>query len=173
MNPEWNILNRTHKILLDMAAMKQFTAAQGERVRTVIPQAINIWNVAEAGRGEFGLQDIIFPGILVSMLPVESTIGAGLSCADDEAHRIAIQIVDAVPHLAQQGPIRTYGDWMNLIRMKFTAVPNPFLQDADPDVYDPFVVHPLKRLPAEAQSLIRHEHQVSMFTFQVMVRHHR
>ena len=71
------------------------------------------------------------------------------------------------------GPLQTYMDWMDLIRTEVLAIPNPFLQDADVEVYDPYVVHIVKRLSAEAQSLIRHEQQVALFTFQVMVRHHR
>lgn len=173
-NPEWLILDRTYRIIRDMAAERLFCASQGERVRTVLPNAVSIWSIVEGGRTpEQGLTNIIMPGILITALPVESTIGAGLNCADDEVHRIAIQIVDTVPHRGHEGPIRTYGDWMNLIRLEMTAVPNPFLQDATATEYDPFVVHPLKRLPAEAQSLVRHEQQVAMFTFQVMVRHHR
>jgi hypothetical protein len=62
---------------------------------------------------------------------------------------------------------------MDSIRSELLQVPNPFLQDADVAVYDPYVVHMVKRLPAEAQSLIRHEQQVAMLSFQVMVRHHR
>jgi hypothetical protein len=64
-------------------------------------------------------------------------------------------------------------DWMLLIRSALLQIPNPFLQDADVEVYDPYVVHIVKRLSAEAQSLIRHEQQVAMLSFQVMVRHHR
>jgi hypothetical protein len=64
-------------------------------------------------------------------------------------------------------------DWMAAIRLKFTAVPNPFQQDADPAVYDPYVVFPLDRVPAEARSLLQNQDQVAMFTFLVMVRHHR
>lgn len=158
-----------------MAEENAFVACQDEQVRSVVPLAVRIWKVVEGGervRTSDGMQNLILPGILITALPVESTLGAGLNCADDEVHRIAIQIVDSIPH-QHEGPTRTYTNWMNLIRLQFTAVPNPFLQDADPEEYDPFVVHPLKRLPAEAQSLVRHEQQVSMFTFQVMVRHHR
>lgn len=174
-NPDWAILDRSYRILQTAAANGEFVAAQGERVRSVIPQAVRIWKVVEGSernRTPDGMQNMILPGILVTALPVESTLGAGLNCADDEVHRIAIQIVDSIPH-QHEGPSRTYTNWMNAIRLKFTTVPNPFLQDADVNEYDPFVVHPLKRLPAEAQSLVRHEQQVAMFTFQVMVRHHR
>jgi len=174
-NPEWNILNRTYTIVRDMAANQELVASAGERVRSVLPSAVRVWRAVEGGelkRSADGLQNMIMPGIAITLLPVSSTLGAGLNCADDEVQQIAIQIMDSTPH-QHEGPIRTYTNWMNLIRLKFTTVPNPFLQDADPATYDPYVVHPLKRLPAEAQSLVRHEQQVSMFTFQVMVRHHR
>jgi hypothetical protein len=151
-SPEYNIANRTLTILRTMAAENIFVSSEGERVRPVKPEAIRLWRVVEG--------------------PVESTIGAGLNCADDEVHRVAIQFLDSTPYHTDS-PLRTYTDWMIAARLKFTAVPNPFLQDADPDVYDPYVVHPLKRVPAEAQSLIRHEQQVALFTFQVMVRNHR
>ena len=174
-SPEFNIANRTLTILKTMAANNTFVASEGERVRPVKPEAIRIWKVVDGGnqlRASNGLQNLILPGIRISILPVESTIGAGLNCADDEVHRIAIQFLDSSPYQTD-GPIRTYTDWMVATRLAFTTVPNPFLQDADPAVYDPYVVHPLKRVPAEAQSLIRHEQQVAMFTFQVMVRNHR
>lgn len=174
-NPDWAILDRTYRIIQTAAANGEFVAAQGERVRSVIPQAVRVWKVLEGSERNNtadGLQNLIMPGILITPLPVDSTTGAGLNCADDEVHRIAIQIVDSTPH-QHESPARTYTNWMNVIRLKFTTVPNPFLQDADPEEYDPFVVHPLKRLPADAQSLVRHEQQVAMFTFQVMVRHHR
>lgn len=174
-SPEWNILNRTHTIIRDMAAARLFTASSGDRVRMVVPQAVRIWKVIEGSqrnRTADGMQNLILPGILVTKLAVDTTIGAGLNCAEDEVVRIVIQIVDSSPH-QHEGPIQTYDDWMNAIRRRFTTTPNPFLQDASPEDYDPFVVHPLKRLPSEAQSLVRHEQHVSMFTFQVMVRHHR
>lgn len=170
--PEWNILNRTRLILESMAATRQFTASQGEVVRPVPPNAIRVWKAVEQGRGENGIQNIALPAIRITSLPVESTIGAGLNCADDEVVRIAIQILD-VSNYDSSGPLRTYMDWMDRIRTELLAVPNPFLQDADVEVYDPFVVHIIKRLSAEAQSLVRHEQQVALFTFQVMVRHHR
>jgi hypothetical protein len=171
-NPEYNILDRTVRVLRDMAANRDFVASQGEVVRSVTADSVRVWKVVEQGRGETGLTNLGLPCIRVTALPVDSTIGAGLNCADDEVVRIAIQILDSAPY-HQSKPIRTYTDWMNAIRLKFTAVPNPFIQDADVTVYDPFVVHPLKRLSTESQSLIRHEQQVAMFTFQVMVRHHR
>lgn len=174
-SPEWNIYTRTLQVLRDLAVGGTFVASEGEVVRPVDPVAISGWQVVEGtqlNRNQNGLQHIILPGIRVTALPVDSTIGGGLNCADDEVHRIVIQILDSTPY-APDGPVRTYTDWMCAIRTEFTAVPNPFLQDADPAVYDPYVVHPLKRLPAESQSLIRHEQQVAMFSFQVMVRHHR
>ena len=170
--PEWNILNRTKLILKDMAATKQFVASQGEVVRSVPPEAVRVWKAVEQGRGANGIEHIALPAIRVTSLPVESTIGAGLNCADDEVVRIAIQILD-MSNYDSSGPLQTYMDWMALIRTEVLAIPNPYLQDADVEVYDPYVVHIVKRLSAEAQSLIRHEQQVALFTFQVMVRHHR
>lgn len=170
--PEWNILNRTKLILKDMAANRQFVASQGEVVRSINPGTIQVWKAVEQGRGETGLQNIALPAIRITTLPVETTIGAGLNCADDEVVRVAIQILD-MSNYDTAGPLRTYMDWMVLIRTQLLAVPNPFLQDADVNVYDPYVVHVIKRLSAEAQSLIRHDQQVALFTFQVMVRHHR
>jgi hypothetical protein len=155
-----------------MAATKVFVASQGEVVRTIAPNAVKVWKAVEQGRGETGLVNLALPAIRISVLPVDSTIGAGLNCADDEVVRVAIQILDS-SNFDQSGPLRTYMDWMDSIRSELLQVPNPFLQDADVAVYDPYVVHMVKRLPAEAQSLIRHEQQVAMLSFQVMVRHHR
>jgi len=172
-NPEFNILSRTHAILLNLAAANNFVASEGEAVRRIDTAAVRVWKVpSQQGPPQSGLHNMSLPAIRVISLPVDSTIGGGLNCADDEVVRIAVQILDsAVYHSAT--PVRTYTDWMNLIRREMTTVPNPFQQDADPEYYDPYVVHPLKRVPAESQSLIRHEHQVALFTFQVMVRHHR
>lgn len=175
--PEWNILDRTVTIVKTLAAERSFTASQGERVRSVTPAAVKFVKVVEGGnqiRSSTGVSNIILPGILICSLPVESLLNAGLNCADDEAHRISIQIIDSSggPQ-GNQRPLRTYMDWMDLIRTELLTIPNPFLQDADVEVYDPFVVHIIKRLPAEAQSLVRHDQQVAMLNFQVMVRHHR
>jgi hypothetical protein len=170
--PEWNILNRTLTIVRDMAAAKKFVASQGEVVRSVAPNAVRVWKAVEQGRGESGLTNLALPAIRVTVLPVDSTIGAGLNCADDEVVRVAVQILDS-SNYSSSGPLRTYMDWMLLIRSALLQIPNPFLQDADVEVYDPYVVHIVKRLSAEAQSLIRHEQQVAMLSFQVMVRHHR
>lgn len=175
MSPEWNILNRAHLVVREMAADKVFTAKSGELVRSVPPSAVHVWKVVEgtdSKRTSTGLANISLPCICVTHLAVDSTIGGGLNCADDEVIRIVIQILDHNPRQSDR-PLRTYDEWMAAIRLKFTAVPNPFKQDADVTVYDPWVVHPLKRLPAEAQSLVRHQDQVAMFSFQVMVRHHR
>ena len=173
-SPEYNIANRTMTILKTMAANNVFVPSEGARVRPIQPQAIRL-RMVDGGtqlRPSNSSQDMILPGIRVSIFPVESTIGAGLNCADDEVHRIAIQFLDSTPY-ETEGPLRTYTDWMIATRLAFTTVPNPFLQDADPAVYDPYVVHPLKRVPAEVQSQLGHEKQVAIFTFQVMVRNHR
>lgn len=173
--PEWNILDRTVRVIKEMAGKGVFTASGGELVRSVPPQAVLVWKVVEGAgdkRDETGLRNISLPAIAVTALGAKSTVGAGLNCADDEAVRVAIQILDHNP-FNHDKPIRTYMDWMAAIRLKFTAVPNPFQQDADVEVYDPYVVHPLDRLPAEAQSLVRQQNQVAIFSFLVMVRHHR
>lgn len=177
MSPEWNILDRTHKLVSAMAAGRQFVAAPGEIVRSVVPAAVQIVRVVEGGqqlRTQAGLRNLILPGILISPLPVETQLYAGLNCADDEAHRLTIQIVDTASFSGgNSGKIRSYLDWIDLIRTELLTIPNPYLQDADVEDYDPFVVHILKRLPSETQSLVRHEQQVAMLNFQVMVRHQR
>lgn len=158
-----------------MATLNQFTAVGGERARRVVPQAVQIWTVPEGDkrtREQGGrLENIIMPGILISLVDATTDISAGLNCADDIPIRLTIQIVDNVVH--QQSPIATYTTWMNAIRKMLLTVPNPFLQDAVPSEYDPYVVHVIKRISAEAQSLVRHDQQVAVFNFQVMVRQHR
>jgi hypothetical protein len=160
-----------------MAATRQFTASEGEMVREVLPGAVRIWKVVEGGRtvqSEVGKINILTPGILISPLDIESTIGRGLNCADDEVHPFVIQIVDSAPGPAGHStPIRTYLEWISLIRAQLLTVPNPFLQDADPEVYDPFVVHIRRKIPASPPSLVRHEQQVASLAFQVTVRNHR
>lgn len=173
--PEWNILNRSHLVLKEMAGNGLFTASVGELVRSVPPQAVVKWKVVEGAgdkRDGTGLRNLSLPAITVTTLGAKGTVGAGLNCADDEAVRVVIQILDHTPFNAD-GPLKTYMDWMTAIRLKFTVVPNPFKQDADVNVYDPYVVHPLDRLPAEARSLVEHRDQVAIFSFLVMVRHHR
>lgn len=172
-SPEWNILNRFVSMVRQMAANDAFVPYYEERVRTVIPAAIDIRKAVGAGLSpSSGHTGMILPAILITPLPVDTTIDGGLNCADDEVVRIAVQIVDSSINSVTL-PLRSYSEWMGLIRAAILANPNPFLQDADPAVYDPYVVHILKRVPAEAQSLIRHEQQVAVLTFQVMVRHHR
>lgn len=174
-DPEGTILWRTHKIIQTMAEQQQFTAQFGEPVRSVSAEAVLIWRVVDGGsqrRSPDGVRNLVLPGILVIPTTVENQLGAGLNCADDEAVRIVIQIVDT------SGPnhredLRTYGVWKNRIRKALTVHPNPFLQDATVEDYDPFVVHMLRRVPADAQSLVRNEQQVELLAFQVMVRHNR
>jgi len=173
--PEFNILDRTKTIIQTLAAERRFVASEKESVRSVAPVAVQIWKVPEGGRlvtTPNGFANMILPGILISPISATMQMGAGLNCADDEAVRIAVQIIDSTPH-QYRGPIQTYLDWMDLIRTELLAIPNPFLQDADVNVYDPFVVHIISRLPADAKRLISHEQQVSLMVFQVMVRHHR
>jgi hypothetical protein len=173
--PEWNIFDRTHRVIREMAGNGVFVASEGELVRSIPPAGVLKWKVVEGAgdkRDETGLRNISLPAITVTSLGAKSTVGAGLNCADDEAVRIVVQILDHTP-FQYDGPMRTYMDWTKAIRLKFTAVPNPFQQDANVEVYDPYVVHPLDRLPAEAQSLVRQQDQVAIFSFLVMVRHHR
>jgi hypothetical protein len=176
MSPEWAIVDRTHKIVSDLAAARQFVSAPGENIRSVVPAAVRKMRIPEGGpgiRSSSGMVNTPMPGIFVVGLPVETFLGLGVNCADDEAHRVSVIIVDSVGRHASPGAIRTYLDWMDKIREELLAIPNPFLQDAEPDDYDPFVVHVIRRLPAESQSLLQFEQQVAMLNFQVMVRHHR
>lgn len=173
--PEWNILDRTYRVIREMAGNGLFVASNGELVRPVTPAGVLKWRVVEGEtdkRGPTGTQNMNLPAILVTSLGAKGTVGAGLNCADDEVVRMAVQILDHTAHNVG-GPLRTYMDWMAAIRLKFTAVPNPFKQDADVNVYDPYVVHPQDRVPAEARSLLQNQDQVAIFTFLVMVRHHR
>lgn len=177
ISPEWIIFDRTMNLVKSLAAARRFVAAQGELVRSVPPEAVQEWSAVEGtrlGRGGTGISNIRMPAILITALGASTQMGAGLNCADDEAHRIAIQVVDSARSPARSSkPVRSYTDWMNVIRGELLTVPNPFLQDADVSVYDPFVVHILRRLPAEAEHMVRHEQRVAMLTFQVMVRFHR
>lgn len=174
-NPEGNIVWRTHKLIQKKAEQGIFVAKFGEPVRSVSGEAVLIWRVVDGGsqrRSQDGIQNIVTPGILITLMGVEGRPEGGLNCADDEAVRVAIQIVDtSTPHHRED--LRTYGVWKNAIRSALLTTPNPFLQDATVAAYDPFVVHILRRVPADAQSLVRHEQQVDLMVFQVMVRHNR
>lgn len=173
ISPEWIIFDRTVKIVKSLAASRRFVAAQGELVRSVPPEAVQALSAVETGDGN-GISNTRLPAILITSLGATTQMGAGLNCADDEAHRIVIQAVDSArTPSGNSKPLRSYSDWMHAIRQELTAVPNPFLQDADVSVYDPFVVHILRRIPAEAEHLVRHEQRVAMLNFQVMVRLHR
>lgn len=174
-NPEGKILWRTHKLIQEMAEQGVFVAQEGEPVRTVSAEAVLIWRVIDGGsqrRSPEGVRNIVLPGILVTPVSVEGNPGSGLNCADDETVRIVIQIVDTTGP-GHREDLQTYGIWKNAIRAALTPVPNPFLQDSTVAVYDPFVVHILRRVPADAQSLVRNEQQVEIMAFQVMVRHNR
>lgn len=169
-------MDRTRREIAAMAASKQFVASGGEAVRTVDPVCVFVWQVVEGDRGirtdGDGTQNIPRPAIVISPVSVSSPPGQGLNCADDENVRVVVQILDSQPGRAGQ-MFQTYGDWILLIRKVILTTPNPFLQDADVNIYDPFVVHQLQRVPAEAKSLLDHEQRVALFVFQVMVRHHR
>lgn len=174
-NPGGHILSVTHKMITTMAAQRAFVAYGGEAVRQVSPEAVRIWRVLDGSQrnrsNEVGLQSLVMPGILITPMKIDEMEGGGTNCADDEAIRVTIQIVDSAPH--QHENIQTYSVWKNLIRKKLLAVPHPFLADTDPSVFDPYVVNVLRQAPADAQALIRNEQQVELLVFQVMVRHHR
>lgn len=174
-NPSGHILSVTHKLITLMAAQRAFVAYGGEAVRQVSPEAVRIWRVIDGSNrnrsNEVGLQSIVMPGILITPMPVNELDGGGTNCADDEAIRVTIQIVDSAAH--QHENVQTYSVWKNLIRKKLLTVPHPFLANTDPAIFDPYVVNVLRQAPADAQALIRHEQQVELLVFQVMVRHHR
>lgn len=174
-NPEGMILWRTHKLIQTLAEQQVFVAKHGEPIRPVSAEAVLIWRAIDGSsqrRNPDGIRNIVTPGILITLTAAETQMGAGLNCADDEAVRIVIQIVDSSGPYHRED-LRTYGVWKNAIRAALTTTPNPFLQDAVVEDYDPFVVHILRRVPADAQSLVRNEQQVDVMAFQVMVRHNR
>ena len=174
-NPSGHILSVTHTMITLMAAQRTFVAYGGEAVRQVTPEAVRIWRVIDGSNrnrsNEVGLQSLVMPGILITPMPVNELDGGGTNCADDEAIRVTIQIVDSAAH--QHENIQTYSIWKNLIRKKLLTVPHPFLANTDPSIFDPYVVNVLRQVPADAQALIRNEQQVELLVFQVMVRHHR
>lgn len=174
-NPGGHVIAVTYKIIKEMAAQRVFVAYEGEAVRQVSPEAVRVWRVLDGSNRnrspEAGLQSIVTPGILITPMPIDGQAGGGLNCADDEAIRVTIQIVDSAAH--QHENIQTYSIWKNLIRKELLAVPHPFLADTDPAIFDPFTVTILRQAPADAQALIRNEQQVELLVFQVMVRHHR
>lgn len=175
-NPEFKIVERTTKLIQSLAAAGRFTASGGERVRRVLPIAVKTWRVTDGSQDNqspsAGVVNTILPAIFITSVPVETRIGSGVNCADDEVVQVAVQILDSAPH-SNTGASRTYTDWMSLIRAQLLTVPNPFLQDATPTEYDPYVVHVVRRVSAEAQSLVRNRQTVALMIFQVVVRHHR
>lgn len=172
MSPEVAIWTRTETVIKNLAAAGTFVASRGELIRRVDPIAVGTWRTSSEKRGTHGVFGIALPSIRITLLGTDSQMGAGLNCADDEAVRIVVQVLDDAPY-SEPAPIVTYSDWMKAIRSAILTVPNPFQQDADVSVYDPYVVHVIRRLPAEEQSLVKHDQQVAMLVFQVMVRHHR
>lgn len=174
-NPVGHIIRVTHTLIRTMAADRVFTAYEGEPVRQVVPEAVRVWRAIDGSNlnrsAERGLQSINMPGILITYVQTNTQPDGGLNCADDEAVRVIIQIIDSAPH--QHEDIQTYSIWKNLIRKKLLEVPHPFLAGTDPNIFDPFTVTILSQAPADAQALIRNEQQVELLVFQVMVRHHR
>jgi hypothetical protein len=176
-SPEWAILNRLFLLVSEMAAGNQFVPSAGEAVRPVLPHAVRVWKANEGGattRTASGFTNILLPGILLSPVGVQAVPQSGVNCADDESHLFLVQVVDTAPDPAGHStPIRTYLDWIELIRGQLLAHPNPFLQDATPSEYDPFIVHVRRRTPVDPTFLLRHRQQVAALSFQVTVRHHR
>lgn len=174
-NPEFNIITRTKQEIVSLAAEGAFIAAADESVRPVNPSSVVVWTVPEGDdmrRTNAGLQNFPFPAITISPVRITTQPGRGLNCAEDEAIRVAVQILDNQP-VSRGRYFASYGNWISAIRSALLVTPNPFLQDANVNEYDPFVVHPIERIPAEARSLLNHNQRVSYFLFQVMVRHHR
>jgi len=173
--PEAKIAKRTVTLLQELAAQNVFTPQAGERCRRVLPSAIRQIRVLEGSeniRTAVGFANLPLPAMLVCAMPVETASPMGVSLADDEVVRIAIQVVENTPQDASTG-IATYAYWMSEIRKRLLAVPNPFLQDTTASEYDPYVVYVVKRLSADAAAKLRHNQSVGLLVFQVMVRHPR
>lgn len=174
-NPEWLILDRTVKTLREMAANGNFAASRGEAVFPVHPKAIVPWKTVQGHTHNMsdGLVNMTTPCMLVTVTSVKGST-MGVNCADDEPISIVIQIVDQTngPQ-ASMTAIRTYGDWMNRIRHTILGDLVLFRQDMDPAIADPYVVYARDRVPSDPQRLWTHEQQVAVFSFMVMVRHHR
>lgn len=163
-SPEFIILSRTANIIKSMAAAGDFVASANEKVRRVTPVAVKLWQTVEGTadtRSPSGFVNIVLPAICVVPVPMEISPNNGLNCADDEVLQIAVQVLDSSPH-GSSTLLSTYLDWLMKIRYKLLAVPNPFHQDASPEVYDPYVVHILRRAPVEAQSLLKHKDRKSV-----------
>lgn len=174
-NPVGHIISVTKSLVRTMAAQRVFVAYEGEAIRQVVPEAVRVWRVVDGSNlhraPERGLQSINMPGILITYVQSNTQPDGGLNCADDEAVRVIIQIVDSAAH--QHENVQTYSIWKNLIRKELLKTPHPFLANTDPEIFDPFTVTILSQAPADAQALIRNEQQVELLVFQVMVRHHR
>lgn len=174
-NPEYTILKRILTKLRTMAAENEFTASQDEGVWPVGPQQIIQWRTLEGSEQnqQNRLINIPIPAILVTQLPARGSAQEGVNCADDEAIGYVIQIVDGIAHpYSSQGPIRTYGDWMNRMRHAFVSDLTIFRQDFDPAKADPWLVKAKDRVPSDPQKLWSHDQQVAAFSLVVYVRHH-
>lgn len=173
-NPVGHIIKVTKALIRTMAAQRKFVAYEGEAIRQVVPEAVRVWRAVDGSnlkRGDDGgLQSIVMPGILVTYVQTNTQPDGGLNCADDEAVRVIIQMVDSAAH--QHEDVQTYSIWKNLIRKELLKTPHPFLANTDPAIFDPFTVTILTQAPADAKALM-HEQQVELLVFQVMVRHHR
>jgi hypothetical protein len=173
-SPENFVLTRTQTLLAEMAAENAFTPSQNERVRQVHPSGVRIWRVREghsANRTPGGISNLPLPAVLITPLAAEYR-GVGMSCADDEAVTVLIQILENAPQSAMTS-FSTYSAWMEKIRARLLKVPNPFLQDAVSGQYDPYLVHVLQRTSSDAQALVQSEQNMAAMVFQVMVRHYR
>lgn len=174
-SPEANIVERTVTILKGLAAQGAFLPSAGERCRSVQPSAVRQIRVLEGSeqtRTSAGIGNIPLPAILVAAMPVDTVTPSGVSTADDEVVRIAILIVENCQQSGQTN-FRTFGEWQGIIRKAILVTPNPFLQDAPPGDYDPYVVQVVRRASVDAATFLRHSQVVAQFVFQVMVRHQR
>lgn len=174
VSPEANILNRTVTLIKALATAGQLAAVAGEPIRSVRSEAVQIWRVTEgspSSRTAAGFANCIMPAIRVTLLPVSDT-GGGTNRQHDERVQVAVQIIDNTPH-TPAAQFVTYQAWANEIRKAILVVPNPFLQDSDVTVYDPYYCGIMQKVPAEARSLLDNSQQVCVLVFFVIVRHNR
>ena len=173
-SPEWTILDRTHKTLVNMAASGEFVRSTNEAVRSVGVKQVFKWRTLEGSdhNQQSGIVNMPFPCILVSIVPVKSS--SSNNCSDDELVTVAVQIVDdATGPAISQGPLRSYMDWMNRIRKAIIGNLTLFRQDFTPATADPYITVAKDRVPSDPQKLWSHEQQVAAFSFYVKVRHRR
>lgn len=174
-SPETRILSRTLTILQTLAAQNKFVPVEGERCRQVHPSAIRQVRALEGSeqtRTSGGVGNISLPAILVSALPVDTATPSGVSTADDEVVRVAILIIENCPQ-SNLTTFKSFSQWQSIIRQSLLVTPNPFLQDASPTEYDPYVVQTVRRTSVDPAAFVRSAQVVAQFVFQVMVRHPR